>query len=152
MIFLIWTNPRKGLVQKRVLQRDASEGETYYEAIPKTAILTFIYLSGIYVKDESAEPPILSLMGSDPTFFFVTYSTSLLTASIGLSKALKTGPCRILPEGRVLEKKRISLYLRVRSRWCQHASKAEANLSECMMSASECVMQASKCMKLASAS
>ena len=109
MIFLIWTNPGKGLVQKRVLQRDASEGETYYEAIPTTAILTFIYLSGIYVKDESAEPPILSLMGSDPTFFFVTYSTSLLTASIGLSKALKTGPCRILPEGRVLEKTHISI-------------------------------------------
>ena len=84
------------------MQRDAFEGETYLEAIPITAILTFIYLSAIWSDDGITEPPILSLIGSDAKFFFVSYATSLLTASFGLAKALKTGPCRILPEGRLL--------------------------------------------------
>ena len=102
VIYHIWTNPREGLAKKKILQRDAFEGETYLEAIPITAILTFIYLSAIWSDDGITEPPILSLIGSDAKFFFVTYATSLLTASFGLAKALKTGPCRILPEGRLL--------------------------------------------------
>ena len=85
------------------MQRDAFEGETYLEAIPITAILTFIYLSAIWSDDGTAElPVILSLIGSDANLFFAAYVTSLLTASFGLAKALKTGPCRILPEGRLL--------------------------------------------------
>ena len=102
MISLIWTNPRKGLSQKRVLQRDAFEGETYFEAIPTTAILTSILFYTTLKNDNTAEPPIFSLRGSDKTFFLATYATSVLTASIGLAKALKTGPCKIIPEGKLL--------------------------------------------------
>ena len=109
--FLFWTNPRKGLVQKRALQRDVSEAETYYEAIPATAILTFILItasaededSGLFGDTVSSrEPSVVSLVGADPDFFGLTWLTSFLTASIGLAKALKTGPCKILPEGRLL--------------------------------------------------
>ena len=101
MIFLIWTKPKKGLAKKRILQRDAYEGETYYEAIPTTAILTFIiiYTALQGSKNKEKESPLFALIGSDLTFFWVTYASSLLTASFGLSKALKTGPCRIFPEG-----------------------------------------------------
>ena len=102
VIFHIWANPREGLARKKILQRDAFEGETYLEAIPITVILTFIYHSAMWSDNGDAEPPILSLIGSDAKFFFVSYATSLLTASFGLAKALKTGPCRILPEGRLL--------------------------------------------------
>jgi len=93
VIFHIWANPREGLARKKVLQRDAFEGETYLEAIPITVILTFIYHSAMWSDNGDAEPPILSLIGSDAKFFFVSYATSLLTASFGLAKALKTGPC-----------------------------------------------------------
>ena len=104
MILLIWTDPKSGLAKKRILQRDASEGETYCEAIPTTAILTSILLS--HVSTGTGAPTSLSLIvgsnQSDHVLFAVTYATSFLTASFGLSKALSTGPCKILPEGRLV--------------------------------------------------
>ena len=108
-LFLIWTNPRKGLARKRVLQRDAFEGETYYEAIPTTAIFTAINVYGLLwgVLNPEKEPMSLALMGDDATLFNVTYYSSILCATFGLSKALITGPCKIFPgtslfSGRVL--------------------------------------------------
>merc|ERR550517_1071475 len=35
---------------------------------------------------------------NDMILFWATFSTSILTSSLGLAKSLKTGPCRILPE------------------------------------------------------
>ena len=103
VIILIWTNPRKGLAKKRMLQRDACEGETFYEAIPTSAIFSFLLLAALYQRDHiSEEPQIHSLIGSNFTLFLATYMTSLLAASFGLAKALKTGPCEILPYGGLL--------------------------------------------------
>ena len=104
VIFFIWTNPKKGLAKKRILQRDATEGETYYEAIPTTAIFMFIAIYSMLQesKNMEIESPLLALVGSDGNIFLVTFATSLLTASLGLSKALKTGPCRVFPEGGML--------------------------------------------------
>ena len=101
VIFLIWTDPKRGLAKKRILQRDAFEGETYCEAIPTTAILSFIILYSRFVNasSEDREPPLLLIVGSDNAFFAVTYATSFLSATLGLSKAFTTGPCKILPEG-----------------------------------------------------
>ena len=35
---------------------------------------------------------------TDTVLFFVAFSTSVITSSLGLAKNLKVGPCRILPE------------------------------------------------------
>merc|ERR1719264_1943668 len=35
---------------------------------------------------------------TNSVLFFVAYSTSIITSSLGLAKNLKVGPCRILPE------------------------------------------------------
>ena len=106
VIFLIWTDPKKGLAKKRILQRDAFEGETYYEAIPSTAIYTCLLLSSFFLFGDDLgtpnEPQMYSLVGFDGNLFTVTYTTSILTASFGLAKALKTGPCKILPDGGLL--------------------------------------------------
>ena len=89
VLSLIWTNPKKGLKHKRVLQRDAFEGETYYEAIPTTAILTtLISLTFVYeltAVDADADSPILlqQLIGSNGTLFLVTFTSSILTATFG---------------------------------------------------------------------
>merc|ERR1719273_1995888 len=37
--------------------------------------------------------------GTEATLFFVTFSTSALSAGLGLAKCLKVGPCRVLAEG-----------------------------------------------------
>ena len=98
-LFLIWTNPKKGLVRKRVLQRDAFEGETYYEAVPTTAILTAIWVYSVHwnAQNPEKEPMSLAIRGHDGTLFFVTFYSSILSATFGLSKALITGPCKIFP-------------------------------------------------------
>ena len=105
-MFLIWTNPKKGITKKRVLQRDAFEGETYYEAIPTTAILTTLVLSTFFASifqldsDIENESPLELVIGSDVSdvpFFLATFASSVLTTTLGLSKALKTGPCKIFP-------------------------------------------------------
>ena len=73
-LFLIWTNPRKGLARKRVLQREAFEGETYYEAVPTTAILTAIWAYSVLWswQNPEKEPMTLALTGQDETLFVVT--------------------------------------------------------------------------------
>merc|ERR1719500_969967 len=38
------------------------------------------------------------LGSTESVLFFVAYSTSVITSSLGLAKNLKVGPCRILPE------------------------------------------------------
>ena len=108
-LILIWTNPRKGLARKRVLQRDAFEGETYYEAIPTTAILTSIWVYSRLWDFQNPEkvPMSLAVTGDESTLFWVTFSSSFLSATFGLSKALITGPCKIFPgtslfSGRIL--------------------------------------------------
>ena len=36
--------------------------------------------------------------GANHTLFIVTFSSSVLTASLGIAKFLKTGPCRLVPD------------------------------------------------------
>ena len=88
------------------MQRDAFEGETYYEAIPTTAILTTLVLSAFIAvifqldSDYENDSPLELVIGSDVsdlTFFLATFASSVLTTTLGLSKALKTGPCKIFP-------------------------------------------------------
>ena len=100
VLFLVWTNPKKSLVRKRVLQRDVFEGEIYYEAIPTTAILMaiYVYSASWDIQNPEKEPMSLAIRGHDDgTLFFVTFCSSILSATFGLSKALITGPCKIFP-------------------------------------------------------
>ena len=40
IIWQIWTDPRKGLQEKRNLERNLIQIETFYEAVPSTLIMT----------------------------------------------------------------------------------------------------------------
>ena len=62
-------------------------------------------------QSRNREPLFFTLEGSNEDFFLVTYMTSSLTASFGLAKALKTGPCKILPEGGLLSSRFLLLIL-----------------------------------------
>ena len=57
------------------------------ESIPQTHIL--LCLAG--------QNPTL-IIGKDSAKFMVTFATSFLSASFALSKFLKTGPCRLVPD------------------------------------------------------
>ena len=61
--------------------------EPFLEAVPQIHCLLVIL-----VLDE------LVAYGANHTLFIVTFSSSVLTASLGIAKFLKTGPCRLVPD------------------------------------------------------
>jgi len=101
IIWQIWIDPRKGLQKKGQLERNLTQHETFTEAVLSTLIMTYL-LTRAFALAEGSEIifNILDLEGNiDGSFlFFVAFSTSIITSSLGLAKNLKVGPCRILPE------------------------------------------------------
>ena len=61
--------------------------EPMLESIPQTHILLCL-----------AGQNRALVIGTDTTQFVVTFATSFLSASFALSKFLKTGPCRLVPD------------------------------------------------------
>ena len=94
-----WVNPTRGLRKKRQLERDLIQFEVFYEAVTSTLVMTYLAvragdgLPGSEIIVDWNNPASLNSL-----LFFVAFSTSIITSSLGLSKNLKVGPCRILPE------------------------------------------------------
>ena len=124
VIYQLWRNPRKGVAKKRKFERELSELEVFLEAVPVTYILTYqLMTTTVFAVNESqwndsemAGRAVRLIFGpdglglnwtglgladtwrpsSDMLFFLVTYGTSMISASLGMAKALKVGPCRVL--------------------------------------------------------
>ena len=87
IIWLFWTQPKKGVREKKHLERNLMENEIFTEAVPSALIMTFLW-----VATRSLEEYILIIgePGSASFYlFFVTFFTSVLSAGLGLSKCLK---------------------------------------------------------------
>ena len=96
IIWLIWTDPKKGLQKKQHLQRNLIQMETFMEATPSTLIMVHLLIK----KSLAAVGHVIIFDHNDKldrTLFWVAFSTSIITSSLGLAKNLKVGPCRILP-------------------------------------------------------
>ena len=90
IIWLFWTQPLKGLREKRYLERNLMENEIFTEAVPSTLIMTFIMLAVNWREQKL----IIGEYGSAGLYlFYVTFGTSVLSASLGLAKCLKVGAC-----------------------------------------------------------
>ena len=99
IIWQIWVNPKRGLQKKRNLERNLSQMEVFYEAVPSTMVMTYVLVKA--TGGPLIEGQELIFKWYDPesaTMFFVAFTTSVFTSSLGLAKSLKVGPCRILPE------------------------------------------------------
>ena len=99
VIWLIWTDPGKGLQMKRKLERNLVQMETFYEAVPSTMVCTYVMVKA--TGGPLVDGQELIFEWYDPgksILFFVAYATSIFTSTLGLAKSLKVGPCRILPE------------------------------------------------------
>ena len=123
VIHKLWNDPVNGIKEKRRFEREVSEMEVFTEAVPTTLILTYLMVQGLL---NEGDPSRLSpgslgalLIGEDYCFenrelgrkqcnswyispdyymFFVSYTTSIISSSMGLAKCLKIGPCRILAQ------------------------------------------------------
>ena len=97
VIWIIWSDPKKGLPKKRHLERNLIENETFVEAVPSTLVMAYLLVRNIQ-EAEGSEIIFDDTNYFDFVLFCVAFSTSVTTSSLGLAKNLKVGPCRILPE------------------------------------------------------
>ena len=90
IIWLFWTQPKKGVREKKHLERNLMENEIFTEAVPSALIMTFLMMVNLWV---SAEDDVIgaSVQGESNHLFFVTFTTSVLSAGLGLAKCLKVG-------------------------------------------------------------
>ena len=61
--------------------------EPFIEAVPQIHILLILSILNEWVT-----------YSLDKDLFFATFATSVLTATLGIAKFLKTGPCRLVPD------------------------------------------------------
>ena len=93
IIWLFWKRSEEGVRQKEHFERNVMENEIYTEAVPTSLVMTLIAAAlnqQSYTEDETT----LFLGGKrsmDRTLFWVTFSTSVLSAGLGLAKSLKVG-------------------------------------------------------------
>ena len=108
IICQIWTDKTgKCRQNKRKLERDLIQFETFWEAIPSTMVLTYLMVRSTSTRLGEVGDEIIREQGE--LLFFVTFTTSIISCSLGLAKNLKVGPCWILPERTEDKPRRISL-------------------------------------------
>ena len=116
VIWQIQMNLQKGLQGKKQLERDLIQSETFCEAIPTFIILTYL----AFVKRYSMSSNLIFNPFDEISnlLFLIAYSTSAFTATLGLAKNLKVGPCRILdPQTEILSLRFIVIFLSCLSVW-----------------------------------
>ena len=88
IIWLFWTQPKKGVREKKHLERNLMENEIFTEAVPSALIMTF--LSVVARGSPQEHTLIIGEYESEGYYlFFVTFTTSVLSAGLGLAKCLK---------------------------------------------------------------
>lgn len=99
IIFEIWRNPRRGLIEKRKFERELTETEVFLESVPATFVMTYIIGRLIANDTPRVRRALRGEVGSwSHILFLTTYLTSLFSASWGMAKVLKIGPCKVLKE------------------------------------------------------
>ena len=92
IIFKIFKGDPSYVNEKNTLERDVSILEPFLESVPTVWITTVILA-------KQAEPENNYALGKDVTIFITSFTLSVISSSIGITKFLKVGPCKIFPEG-----------------------------------------------------
>ena len=91
IIWLFWKEPSKGMKAKKNLERNLMENEIFTEAVPSALIMTFLMVMNLRYMEDSAKQDVIIGEAGSPSYylFFVSFSTSVLSAALGLAKSLK---------------------------------------------------------------
>ena len=99
VIWLIWNDPKNGCHEKRKLERNMVQMETYLEAVPSTMVYTYVLVKATGGPLVHGQELIFRWYDpNDSVLFFLGYATSVFSSTMGLAKSLKVGPVRILAE------------------------------------------------------
>ena len=100
IIWLFWTQPLKGMKEKKRFERNLMEKEIFTEAVPTSIIMAFLMVfvdvSVSFCGDcrpWNTEASLIIGERGRASFhlFFVSLATSLLSAGLGLAKCLQVG-------------------------------------------------------------
>ena len=83
IIWLFWTQPVKGVKEKKLFERNLIANEIFTEAVPTAFIMTFLWVAA------QGDPILRKLDVGESNLFLVTFYTSVLSAGLGLAKCLK---------------------------------------------------------------
>ena len=81
IIWLLWKKPSEGIRKKKHLERNVMENEIFFEAVPSTLTFLVVAVTASYVDS--------LVIGNPPYLFLATFTTSALSAGVGLAKCLK---------------------------------------------------------------
>ena len=101
----VWRNPTRGLAKKKKLETEVSQAEIFLEAVPTVFVLTHIAMRGTH----GANDTDLTMSHQRFAFsqitgkFIFTYFISMVSASLGMAKALKVGVCKVLSDKGLLD-------------------------------------------------
>ena len=134
----LWNDPRSKSKEQRRFEREVSEMEACTEAVPTVLYMTYLMVQGL-LNEGDPERLLPGSLGAlligqnycwedeeltkaecatwyispDFYFFFISYSASILSASMGIAKCLKVGPCRILAESGLFTSRFILLFFSI---------------------------------------
>ena len=96
IIWLFWTQPLKGVREKKHLERNLMGSEIFTEAVPSILAMTFLMMASMQTATHDGKEHVIfgQSRSSDFYLFFVTFFTSVLSACLGLAKCLKVGACQ----------------------------------------------------------
>ena len=92
IIWFFWKKPERAVREKKHLERNIMQNEVFTEAVPSALIMTFLFAVAPclhYKWDECEHDPLLGEGGTGLPFFLVTFTTSAISAGLGLAKCLR---------------------------------------------------------------
>ena len=95
VIWLFWRRPAKAGREKKHFERNVIENEVFTEAVPSTLIMTFLFVVFGFNGSPREDVEVLFGKSTGPGssygvyLFLVTFSSSALSAGLGLAKCLK---------------------------------------------------------------
>jgi len=99
VIRLVWTEGLAGgLAKKSQFQRDIAQYEVFCESVPSTLTVGFLLVQAAVLRKDGMEHLIDLNSKKDVVLFGFSFGSSFFSASFGMAKSLKVGPCRILAQ------------------------------------------------------
>jgi len=111
IMYAITSNSSTVSKKKRCVEREVFELEVFAEAVLSTLVMTmFLVHTGTFEQDTAT---ILGETSVAQQNFYLAYTTSILSASLGMAKVLKIGACRVLAEGGLCTGRFVILFISV---------------------------------------
>jgi len=93
IIYLWWKNDQSWTEEKLQLERDIVSVEPFVEAVPQV----FVQLTILAFSFDEQRSDVYGIINPSGRMFLASFTISVLSATLGIAKFLKTGHCQLVP-------------------------------------------------------